>query len=592
MKYIQNITLDVSENLEYKYINAKQGDNATRYLNITLTENNEKIIPESGYVASFRCLKPDGHSCIDTGVINKDGTITVELTNQVLAVEGTTQADISLSNGSSVLSAASFYIQVGSAPISSNQTASSNDFLLLIQKTTEAVEAINTIEETVNNAKEALEGVEEIKAYIGYTDNDILGLQVDFENKKFTRLAGAVGKNAGTDFDGFAMYGGRKRCNVMDDGTINAYYGDTNYTDDGTNGQVMVYQPKFYYKVVPLKLEKNIATGIGYHIRKANYYASDTPKAGFKPHPAFYDENGNEVEYILYSAYEGVLKKASDTGYYNDAQSTNSELNTEADLICSVSSQKPISGQNIALKIANAEKLCSNRGNGWHCEMIKTLSANQLLMMIEYGALNMQAAIGQGVCRLSDVSGKNCACNTGATRTLGNVTGNATATFNITNGVETTYREEGFLSLSYRGVENPYGNIALMIEGINYKGDKNGVNRVYIADDFNFDVNKTDGNYHSPELTVANNYGYINAFGYDEKYDWLFMPSEIGGTSALPVGDRLAVVPNSTVNKILLNGGIWKQATYCGAFQIDLQTNYNQAMRMNGCRLVYIPAAD
>ena len=430
------------------------------------------------------------------------------------------------------------------------------------------------------------------EAFTGYTDSNVLGLYVDYENKIFTRLAGAVGKNAGTDFDGFAMYGGRKRCNVADNGTINAYYGDTNYTDDGTNGQVMVYQPKFYYKVVPLKLDKNVDTGIGYHIRKANYYVSDTPKAGFKLHPAFYDENGNEVDYILFSAYEGVLKKASDTGYYNDAQSTNPELNTEADLICSVSSQKPISGQNIALNITNAEKLCSNRGTGWHCEMIKTLSANQLLMMIEYGTLNMQNAIGQGVCRLSDVSGKNCACNTGATRTLGNVTGNATATFDITNGVETTYREEGFLSLSYRGVENPYGNIALMIEGINYKGDESGANRVYIADDFNFDVNKTDGNYHSPELTVANNYGYINAFGYDEKYDWLFMPSEIGGTSALPVGDRLAVVPNSTVNKIVLNGGIWNQATYCGAFQIDLQTNYNQAMRLNGCRLVYIPTAD
>jgi len=430
------------------------------------------------------------------------------------------------------------------------------------------------------------------EAFTGYTDSNVLGLYVDYENKRFTRLAGAVGKNAGTDFDGFAMYGGRKRCNVADNGTINAYYGDTNYTDDGTNGQVMVYQPKFYYKVVPLKLDKNVDTGIGYHIRKANYYVSDTPKAGFKLHPAFYDENGNEVDYILFSAYEGVLKKASDTGYYNDAQSTNPELNTEADLICSVSSQKPISGQNIALNITNAEKLCSNRGTGWHNETIKSLSANQLLMMIEYGALNMQAAIVQGFCRLSDVSGKNCACNTGATRTLGNATGNATSTFNITNGVQTTYHEDGYLSLSYRGVENPYGNIALMIEGINYTGDENGVNRVYIADDFNFDANKTDGNYHSPELTVANDYGYINAFGYDEKYDWLFMPSEIGGTSALPVGDRLAVVPNSTVNKIVLNGGIWNQATYCGAFQIDLQTNYNQAMRMNGCRLVYIPAAD
>lgn len=432
-----------------------------------------------------------------------------------------------------------------------------------------------------------------ISGYFGYEGyDDILGLQVDYENRVFTRLAGAVGKNAGTDFDGFAMYSKRKRCNVADDGTITAYYGNTNYTEDGTNGQVMVYQPKFYYKVVPLKLDKNVDTGIGYHIRKANYYVSDTPKAGFKLHPAFYDENGNEVEYILYSAYEGVLKKASDTGYYNDAQSTSSALNAETDLICSVSSQKPISGQNIALNITNAERLCSNRGAGWHCEMIKTLSANQLLMMIEYGVLNMQTAIGQGICRLTDIAGKNCACNTGATRTLGNATGNATLTYNITDGVETTYRENGYLAVTYRGIENPYGNIAKMISGINYKGDERGINRVYIADDFNFDVNKTDGNYHSPELTVANNYGYINAFGYDEKYDWLFMPSEIGGTSVLPVGDRLAVVPNSTVNKIVLNGGIWNQATYCGAFQIDLQTNYNQAMRMNGCRLVYIPAAD
>jgi hypothetical protein len=43
------------------------------------------------------------------------------------------------------------------------------------------------------------------------------------------------------------MYGGRMRCNVTDDGTITAFYGDSNYADDGSNGQVMVYQPKFYY---------------------------------------------------------------------------------------------------------------------------------------------------------------------------------------------------------------------------------------------------------------------------------------------------------------------------------------------------------
>lgn len=68
--------------------------------------------------------------------------------------------------------------------------------------------------------------VDDVKAYIGYTDSDILGLQVDFENKTFKRLAGAVGLSANSDFDKFTMYGGRRRCNVLDDGTITAYYGD------------------------------------------------------------------------------------------------------------------------------------------------------------------------------------------------------------------------------------------------------------------------------------------------------------------------------------------------------------------------------
>lgn len=50
--------------------------------------------------------------------------------------------------------------------------------------------------------------VEDIKAYIGYTDDDIVGLCVDYENKTFTRLAGAVGLSQDSDFDKFTMYGG------------------------------------------------------------------------------------------------------------------------------------------------------------------------------------------------------------------------------------------------------------------------------------------------------------------------------------------------------------------------------------------------
>ena len=106
--------------------------------------------------------------------------------------------------------------------------------------------ALSDFDQKLEDADEILTGVEDIKAYLGYVDEDIVGLCVDYKNKTFKRLAGAYGKTAGTDFDVFPMYGGRKRCNVSDDGTINAYYGDENYIEDGTNGQVMVYQPAFY----------------------------------------------------------------------------------------------------------------------------------------------------------------------------------------------------------------------------------------------------------------------------------------------------------------------------------------------------------
>lgn len=42
--------------------------------------------------------------------------------------------------------------------------------------------------------------ITDIQSYIGYTDADIYGVEVDFKNKKFTRLAGAVGKTPGDAF--------------------------------------------------------------------------------------------------------------------------------------------------------------------------------------------------------------------------------------------------------------------------------------------------------------------------------------------------------------------------------------------------------
>lgn len=435
--------------------------------------------------------------------------------------------------------------------------------------------------------------VDDVKAYIGYTDDDIVGLCVDYENKTFKRLAGAVNLSQGANFNKFEMYGGRRRCNVLDDGTITAYYGDENYAEDGSNGQVMVYQPAFYYKVVPLKLEKNADSGIGYHLRKANYYVSSKPKTGFKLHPAFYDGNGNEIDYILYSAYEGSMYDSSTQAYVND-NVDKSITYEDGDLLCSVAGKKPISGLRSGLGTKqNFETMAQNRSTGWHLETIKATSANQLLMIIELGTMNTQTGIGQGVVTINGNTSDNCSSLTGSTAALGNATGQATSTVNEIGGAETTYNVNGKVSVSYRGVENPWGNIWKHIQGINIWGDgaMNG-GQPYVANNFNFSESKKTDNYAPVGFTLANANGYVNAMGYGlEEYDWLLMPSEIGGTYTLPVGDYLYAAPNLNGYRIALLGGSWNYSSYQGVFFWNSTYAVNSYGRNVGGRLLYVPTA-
>lgn len=434
--------------------------------------------------------------------------------------------------------------------------------------------------------------VDDVKAYIGYTDEDIAGLCVDYENKTFKRLAGAVNLSQGADFNKFTMYGGRRRCNVSDDGTITAYYGEENYAEDGSNGQVMVYQPAFYYKVVPLKLEKNSDSGIGYHLRKANYYVSSKPKTGFKLHPAFYDANGNEIDYILYSAYEGSMYDVSAAEYVNDGTNTDTAIET-GDLLCSVAGKKPISGLKKNLTKANLELMAQNRGSGWHLETIKATNANQLLMMIELGIMSTQNGIGQGVVSITGDTAYNCSSLTGSTAELGNSTGQAVKTINEIGGVQTTETADGKTSVAYRGVENPWGNISKHINGINVWGDGSmGGGQPYIADDFNFSESKKTDNYKPVGFTLPNKSGYISALGYgSEEYDWLFVPSEIGGTSALPVGDFVYTASNLNGYRIIQLGGGCRSGDYAGGFYQIANGTVGDRSRGAGGRLLYVPTA-
>ena len=86
---------------------------------------------------------------------------------------------------------------------------------------------------TIGDIQELQKEIADLEAYVGYTASDIYGVEVDFVNKKFTRLAGAVNRSAGAGFDNIAPFGGRKRCNLTNDGKVVAYYGEAGFTTTG-----------------------------------------------------------------------------------------------------------------------------------------------------------------------------------------------------------------------------------------------------------------------------------------------------------------------------------------------------------------------
>jgi len=443
------------------------------------------------------------------------------------------------------------------------------------------------------NSQEILSGVADIRAYLGITADDIVGIQVDYKNKTFKRLAGAANLTKGSDFDKFTMFGGRKRCNVADDGSIVAWYGDADYKEDGSMGQVMVYQPKFYYLVCPVEYDP-IDTGIGYHLRKANYYVSEKPRAGFRLHPAFYDASGNEIDYFLTSAYEGSIYDASASAYLlNDEQ----VMNTGEDKFSSIAGARPASGSSQNLTRPNIEAMAQNRGTNWHGDLIKQVSAEQMLMIIEMGMMNLQTAIAQGVVSLPWTTGSDTtssyAAATGSTASLGNGTGRAEKTTTYEGGVAKEYTVDGKTSVCWRGKENFWGNIWKFVYGINIWGNgKMGGGQPYICSDFSFAESKNSGNYEPAGFTVTNANGYISAMGYSTACDWLFIASECLGNSSLPVGDYTYITVNLNGYRIARLGGGWYRGGTAGGFCWALYYGVGYRYRHVGGRLVYIPTRD
>ena len=364
----------------------------------------------------------------------------------------------------------------------------------------------------------------------------IVSRTVDFQN--FTSYSTL-------DVSGSSVYTNMKRCNVADNGTINAFDGDAGYTENGTNGQVMVYVPKFWYK---LDVSESGSLD-GNNIRKGTWSIADVPTDGFKLHPAFLAVDGvTELDYFLYGAFDAVGQDSNGT-YSTSYNTTSYKLGSVGG-----NSYKP----SVSLTRATARTMATNRGTGWYSAGVKQTMAIQMLFAVEYG-FNSQTTLGNGIVSVSAAS--NTGTTTGSTSS-GDLSGKTTA-------------------VNYRGIENFWGNVWNWIDGINFYE-----RTPYICNSYSF-ADATSSGYTSISFNLPSS-NYITALGYDSTNDWILLPSESSSTSAVsgPIGDYVASNSSWRVARL---GGHWGSDSNAGAFCWSGSVDSSSSSSSFGARVMFIP---
>lgn len=549
------------------------------------------VSAQNNYTQTLTATMPDGTTAKNvTGIgkfykgtgNNEDGGMTQKAITDALAQKAST-ADLALkADASTAATQAYVQQQIAAIPASSGGGVSN-----LGADNSGKIVVIDTNGNIISGTVSEDEIIQALIQSSGYVARDAVGLEIDYENKSFRRIQEAANKSMGNDFNSYPMYGGRKRCVVLNDGTIESFEdedNDHNYVASDV-GAVMIYQPKFYYQRIPLS---TINGRTGKIIQRDSIMISATPQNGFKLHPLFLAPNGEELDYVLLSAYEGGLLRP-----YNDAPDTVSG-GTSGYMLTSNSNTKVLTGRQ-GLTLEKAEQLATNRGTGWHIMNIQAESANQMLELIEFGTLNGQNALGKGVCDMLASGTTSVPAKTGSTILLGNNSGSSSETEFV--GTDETHFNEttaGKVSISYRGMENPWGNTWNMLGGILIKGTAStGGGIPYICTDFNYSYVSPSNNYRSVEFCLPNGNGWISNLGYgNTDFDWLLMPADndSSANSVLPIGDNGWFDQNLSGIRAVATGGGYSFGESDGPFyyacdKAPNDTTYNSY----GARLMFIP---
>lgn len=175
-----------------------------------------------------------------------------------------------------------------------------------------------------------------------------------------------------------------------------------------STGDVMVKIPKFWYR--------RFRSGNIEHIQIA-----DAPTPNFELHPAF-NHAGEAKDYLYVGAYKTSSNNKSVSGAVPTAQ-------TDMD---------------------TARSKATSKGTGWGLMDISTLSAIQMLILVEFANNNVQLAIGKGYANNNPMGSINV-CSTGTCDNVPRLTGSLAKSPS---------------DVVWRGIEGFWGNLYEFVDGV------------------------------------------------------------------------------------------------------------------------------
>ena len=360
-----------------------------------------------------------------------------------------------------------------------------------------------------------------------------------------------------------------RRCLVADDGTVNYYLdpdnsalkadGITASDLAGTDGQVMVEIPKFYLK------QSKTGDVFSWEISLSNL-------PGYSLHPAFI-KDGAEVDYRYMSAFEGSMYDASESAMCAKA-SIAASLYASGDKMCSVIDQWAKTNE----QRSEYRTMAAERATGWRQMDYYLYSAIQLLYLIEYANFNSQSKIGNGRTALSGGSWV-------ADSYIGK-TGLSVSDGNFSNSVANGGINYATDYMTYRGIENLYGNVYKMVDGIAWDGRWTGVeaaqpvyasnNVAYFNDDSGANMTHLcDADY------IGGNAGYIDNI----KEAVGFIPKSVGASTKLYDYYYQYSESGKDYWRVPLVGGYANNGSSAGAFSLDVLDAWTLVHAGVGARL-------